>query len=595
MEYSIWTIIWGILVYSIGIKWLERRGIIPKYIRSQGPIHTIHTERGRRLLEKLASPKRFWKVWGNVGVFVASLVMIATFLLLISSASMVIQNPTPTAFSQPKNMLIIPGINEFLPWKVAVYIFLGLIVGLVVHEGGHGIMCRVENIKVKTMGLALFTVLPIGAFVEPDEDSIKKAKRVGQMRMFSGGVANNFFVALICFLLLFGPISGGIGIEQGIAVGGVFPGSPAEQAGILDGDRIVGTEKGILFESWVVERRGSDEIQMVTVDRRIGIVGMSSNGPYKHREVVMGYGNNLVIEGVEVQTIGGLEELIRAKDVVLVQIGNEEAQRIPMGALVNLVEDGPWMEEDKTQWPPLGHIVVTSINGVRVVDSDGLTGFLKKSTPKTVVEIEYYERLESENRWVKSKQKVQLGEHPNAQIESGFLGVISSEGFSGIEFDDVGIVEYPAEVYLQMLGGGDVVMANGKKISFGSRVMLALQLPVISVVSANLPFNFAGFTADNTNFYSVKNSLKEIDWVVFKLANILFWTGWINFNLGLFNCIPTAPLDGGHILRKYIEIVTSRLSKKKQLQVVNFVCGGVSVIMVMCLVVVIFGPSLLSG
>ena len=93
----------------------------------------------------------------------------------------------------------------------------------------------------------------------------------------------------------------------------------------------------------------------------------------------------------------------------------------------------------------------------------------------------------------------------------------------------------------------------------------------------------------------MKNSLKEIDWVVFKLANILFWTGWVNFNLGLFNCIPTAPLDGGHILRKYIEIVTSRLSKKKQLQVVNFVCRGVSMIMVMCLVVAIFGPSLLSG
>ena len=147
---------------------------------------------------------------------------------------------------------------------------------------------------------------------------------------------------------------------------------------------------------------------------------------------------------------------------------------------------------------------------------------MKKSTPKTVVEIEYYERLESENRWAKSKQKVQLGEHPNAQIESGFLGVISSEGVSGIEFDDVGIVEYPAEVYLQMLGGGDGVVANGEKISFGSRVMLVLQLPVISVVSANLSFNFAGFTADNTNFYSVKNSLKEIDWVVFKLANIVF-------------------------------------------------------------------------
>lgn len=595
MEDSSWAILWGILIYSVLIKWLEQRGNIPKYIRSQGPIHTIHTERGRRLLEKLASAKNWWRVWGNIGVVVASLVMVATFLLLISSAFMVIQNPTPTALNQPRNVLIIPGVNEFLPWKVALEIFLGLIIGLVVHEGGHGIMCRVENIKVKTMGLALFTIIPIGAFVEPDENSRKKASRVGQMRMFSGGVANNFFVALICFLLLFGLVSGGMGIEQGVAVGGVLPGSPAEQAGIVEGDLIVGTEKGIATENWEIKREDLDESWMATMDRKVGIIGVSENGPYKHKETVIGYGNKLVIEGIEIQTIERLRELVGTKDVVSIQIGGEEVQQIPMGALVNLVAGGPWMEEDETQWPPIGHIVVTGINGVRVVDGDSLTHFLKESTPDMIVEIDYYEFLESENRWGKSRQKVQLGKHPNAQIGSGFLGVVSSEGISGIEFDDVGIIEYPAETYLQILGAENERVVDGETISFGSRVILALQLPVVSVVSANLSFNFAGFTADNTNFYSVKNSLKEIDWVVFKLANILFWTGWINFNLGLFNCIPTVPLDGGHILRKYVEIVISRLSVKGRPRIVNLVCGGVSAIMVMCLVVAILGPTLFSG
>ena len=91
------------------------------------------------------------------------------------------------------------------------------------------------------------------------------------------------------------------------------------------------------------------------------------------------------------------------------------------------------------------------------------------------------------------------------------------------------------------------------------------------------------------------SALEKMDWVVFKLANILFWTGWINFNLGLFNCIPTAPLDGGHILRKYVEIVIQKISKKELPQITNFVCRGVSVIMVMCLVVAIFGPSIFSG
>ena len=42
---------------------------------------------------------------------------------------------------------------------------------IIIHEFSHGILARVENVKINSIGLLLFAIIP-GAFVEPDEEKL---------------------------------------------------------------------------------------------------------------------------------------------------------------------------------------------------------------------------------------------------------------------------------------------------------------------------------------------------------------------------------------------------------------------------------------
>ena len=182
----LWWILAGITLYTAVAMALSARGLLPASLRVAGPLLTVHTERGKALLDRLAAPRRFWRAWGNFGVGLAVVIMVGSFFGVLLSAVSALSDPGAVGgITRPQDALVIPGVNRFLPWAAAVDILFGLLVGLVVHEVGHGLLCRVEDIEIESMGVALVAFVPLGAFVQPDEPSRERADRGGKTRMFA--------------------------------------------------------------------------------------------------------------------------------------------------------------------------------------------------------------------------------------------------------------------------------------------------------------------------------------------------------------------------------------------------------------------------
>lgn len=92
---------------------------------------------------------------------------------------------------------IIPGID--LPLVAGV---LSLAIILIVHEFSHGVLSRIFKVRIRTVGLLMLGVIPVGAFVDPDERQVKKLDRIKQSKIFGAGVSANFVTSVLFFFLM---------------------------------------------------------------------------------------------------------------------------------------------------------------------------------------------------------------------------------------------------------------------------------------------------------------------------------------------------------------------------------------------------------
>ena len=224
-------------------KWCKEHGLVTSSV-----LIMLKTRWGIDLMTRLGKHKRFWRVCGVVSWIVTAILMIGMVSILVIDM-LIIPKMSSTAGLGVTYVLAIPGINPVLP---IVYGWIGLIIAMVVHEVAHGIQTKANDMDVENTGI-IHCIVPLGAFVEPNNDQVQKCSRRARMDLYAAGITTNFFVAMITFILVFCGMTSGISSDYGDnpAVFGIADSSPAFDSGIPNTSIILSItdDTGVTYET----------------------------------------------------------------------------------------------------------------------------------------------------------------------------------------------------------------------------------------------------------------------------------------------------------------------------------------------------------
>ncbi|MGP8336995.1 MAG: site-2 protease family protein [Methanosarcinaceae archaeon] len=551
------------LLYWVIVSILDRRGILEKYnISTFGPVLMIRTSRGQNLLNTLARPKRFWRLFANIGISLMFVGMAAMFLIIILSDIALISSflnntmPEPGKFHEPQNILLIPGVNDFIPFTWGI---IALIVTLVVHEYSHAILCRVEDIRVKSMGI-LIAIVPIGGFAEPDEEELfgvskkedengeiqtvidpdKVATRNQRARILSAGVMSNFIVAFVAFLLFFGPVLGAIEPLSDTMVVNVTPGSPAFDAGLREGM----------------------------------VITQIDDTPVQNAHDVILYTSTIEPNSIVKVHV--------AKDMVIstydIKAGEKVEEDI-IGVLVRGVVEGSPAED--AGFEKGMHMV--EIDNISIHSAEDFIFFMNSTRAGQTIHIGVLPANQTLEQGLTVGFAVELAQYPDKASEKGFLGIYY--GSNGVKSTPLGISigEFPANAYLRMLKSIPSMLGEvtGWIIIFG--------LPITGFAGEGFP----GFSGTFAQFYQSVGWAEPLGIGIFWIANTLLWIGWLNFYVGLFNCLPAVPLDGGHVFRDYTQSLIHRITgdEIKAQRLSGSIAATFSLVVLASFLLMLFGPT----
>ncbi|MEM4221885.1 MAG: M50 family metallopeptidase [archaeon] len=145
----------------------------------------------------------------------------------------------------PGVALIIPGVSiPGSPIEVPLIAWFGFVLAIVVHELAHGILAEKAKVSVKSFGLLTLGLIPLGAYTEINEKKLKGKSNFDKIKFFSAGSSINIFISFIlAVVLLVSQTQIDIQKEylnniRSAVISEVYPGSPAELAGLKKGDVI---------------------------------------------------------------------------------------------------------------------------------------------------------------------------------------------------------------------------------------------------------------------------------------------------------------------------------------------------------------------
>ena len=546
MSYSVWETVLAVgafvLVYWLIIHYLDKRGLLERYnISAHGPLLMIRTMRGQRLLDTLARPRGLWRAYADAGIPLMVLgMLLMTATLLFFDFLLMTNPPAPTVLNEPRNLLLIPGLNEFIPLG---YGLVALFVTLVVHELSHAVLCRVEGIRVKSMGI-ITLILPVGGFAEPDENQLfekkevsgekaaeKVASRRERMRILTAGVMSNFTVALIAFALFFASLHAIAPVGYSAMVVDVDEGSPAYNLSIPQ-------ESIILAVNGISTHNVEDLVEVLAKTPHDTDVQLTVLKEKKVRSYTVPFESDTVVSttGLEVQGV--------------VESSPAESANLSAG------------------------MVITAMDDVPVHNLSDFSRFMLSTQPTQDVSVE----INGTEHYT-----VQLVPSPkNSSL--GFMGVYYGTSELASRAMGLSIAAFPASEYLSSLKA--LPSELDKPVSW----LILLTLPVMQHLTGS---GFSGFSGILSDLYQPVGVASAFGgwWLV--ISGILFWIAWVNINVGLFNCLPAVPLDGGHVFRDILGGVFERFTSKERAErLAGMVVMALAYTILLSIVLMVVGPGI---
>ncbi|HEX7033583.1 MAG TPA: M50 family metallopeptidase [Nitrososphaera sp.] len=166
------------------------------------PLILIHTPFGLDFFDRVAK-WRIAKFYADFNTYLMPAITGLAIFLILGSLAILIANSGArdgAASIGPQANLLIPGLNPYLP---LTYGWAALVITIIIHEAGHGIVARVYNVRVDSTGIVLLLGLPIGAFVNIERDELNRTTLKQKSAVLTAGPLNNMILAGASLIGLF--------------------------------------------------------------------------------------------------------------------------------------------------------------------------------------------------------------------------------------------------------------------------------------------------------------------------------------------------------------------------------------------------------
>ncbi|MFW3146746.1 MAG: site-2 protease family protein [Thermoplasmatota archaeon] len=517
-------IILAFLIWLDVILLLDKLGILKKYNMSRIWFFALmwRTKKGRGLIEKISSAKKFWIGAANFGFILFFTGMLLMFTMIALSAIITITSPLVQPVGA-KEVLVLPGINPYVPF---IYGIIGLIVAVVAHELSHGIIARAEGFKVKSLGL-LFILIPVGAFMEPDEEEVERGPRKSRMRMFTAGPMSNFILA---FLFI------------GIFSWGFMGSLEAQDNPVIITDLAEDSTLHLALDENPKAIYSIGEIEIHSYNDLYEIEGLEP-GNWTYAELRLN-GDRVYLPiqaGIVVSSVGD--------DTPAFEAGIREGS-ILYSLDGELLYNSELFQDLMKETVPDQFVNLTVLEPIFLPDNRTID--LRVKAPEylmdqldTPIGIEYPE-------YVLRSYQIRLSDKYDAIPLSQF----KNKGYIGIASSYLGIAGLGSEEFLDSIAH-PLSSGDGFREKFLNVLYITFRLPLeLSIMPFHDPL---------TEIYQVKGPLSALpDGVFWFLANTVFYIFWINILLGLFNALPMIPLDGGFVFRDAMVLILRRFFKDKK-------------------------------